>query len=76
MHTSFISTIRLRNKWQVIKKDLTNLTATPIPHEDYDDEQTAKIAGIILAKMLKLSFVQVNTEEAQEKENSKLGHFP
>ena len=49
MHTSFISTTRVNNKWQVIETNLINLTTTPVPHEDYDDEYTAKIAGTILA---------------------------
>ncbi len=75
MHTSFISTVRLRNKWQVIEKSLTSSETTPIPNEDYDDEHTAKIAGIILAKILKTSFVQADKQEASENENIKLGLF-
>ncbi len=74
MHTSFISTTRVNNKWQVIETNLINLTTTPVPHEDYDDEYTAKIAGTILAKIRKTSFVP-SSNVGLKKENTKLEHF-
>lgn len=63
MRTSFISTRKVQNKWQVVQQDLIELTVTAFPNEDYDDEDTAKIAGKILAKMLKISFIEPNVAE-------------
>lgn len=74
MHTSFISTTRVNNKWQVIETDLMNLTTAAVPDEDYDDEHTAKIAGIILSKMRKTSFIPAS-DVGVKKENTKLEHF-
>ena len=62
MRGSFISMIQVKNKWQIVKQDLINLTTTPIPNEDYDDKHTAKIAGLILAKMWKLSFIEMTPD--------------
>lgn len=75
MHTSFISTIRLRNKWQVVEKNPTTSTVNPVPNEDYDDECTANIAGRILAKMLKLSFIPDGADKTPETKNSNFRLF-
>lgn len=64
MRTSFISTRKIKNKWRVVQQDLIDLTVTVVPNEDYDDEDTAKIAGKILAKMLKISFIDQNIASA------------
>lgn len=63
MSRSCISLIRLHNKWQIVKRDLLQVTDEPIPEERYDDPQTAKIAGIIMAKMLGLPFFEEKPEE-------------
>ncbi|MBS0627050.1 MAG: hypothetical protein JSS09_02440 [Verrucomicrobia bacterium] len=72
MRTSFISTVRVKNKWQVVMQNLVDLTTTPIPNENYDDEHTAKIAGIILAKMQRLSFIEIPVDTTLEPEKNQL----
>ncbi len=62
MGTSNISITRSKNKWQVIRQDLISLVETEVEGESYDDEQTAKLAGIILAKIQGLSFLDVPKE--------------
>jgi|GEM_PF-5221695 len=62
MSTSCISITRSGNKWRVIRQDPINLAEDPVEGESYDDEQTAKIAGIILAKMLGFSFLDAPKE--------------
>ncbi len=66
MGTSVISVSRLKKKWHVTTKDLTNMTTTPVPDESYDDEYTANIAGIILAKILKSSFIPVRSDKPEK----------
>lgn len=72
MRTSFISTVRVKNKWQVVEQNLVDLTTTPIPNEDYDDEHTAKIAGLILAKMQRLSFIDMTMDTTFEQKEKQL----
>jgi len=45
-------------KWQVVETNLVSNKECPISGEDYDDEHTAAIAGLILAKMWNMTFSQ------------------
>ena len=62
MGTSNISITRSENKWRVVRQDLISLAETEVEGESYDDEHTAKLAGIILAKIQGLSFLDVPKE--------------
>ncbi len=61
---AWISITFADDKWHVIKPEKNSVDGaeSPVPGESYDDEQTAKIAGIILSKMLGTRFLDPGLE--------------
>jgi hypothetical protein len=64
-----VAVVQRKGKWHVVLQDLIHFTTTLVAGEDYDDESTAKLAGILFAKMKGLSFLHLDlTHPSQGKE--------
>lgn len=60
MRTSCVAIVQRKGKWHVVLQDLIHFTTTLVADEHYDDENTAKLAATLLAKMKGLSFLHLD----------------